>query len=92
MYVYRFLSIDHQHFRQFGSMHRSPGDPEAPIAASRERLVPPASNVGSRSHRGTRAGISDKTLERLLVLPAHKLIHASPADKYRKWLSSLCKA
>lgn len=78
-------------FRQFGGVHRSPSEPQVPTV-SRERVVPPASNVNSRSHRGPGAGISDKTLERLLVLPTHKLVHASPADKYRKWLSSLCKA
>jgi hypothetical protein len=33
------------------------------------------------------ANVSD----RLLMVPDHKLSMASPADKYRKWLGSLCK-
>ena len=50
------------------------------------------SDDGSSRKRRTRGSTScSKVSDRLLQQPEHKLAMASPADKYRKWLSSLCK-
>ena len=47
---------------------------------------------GDGRKRAIRGATScSKVSDRLLLQPEHKLAMASPADKYRKWLSSLCK-